>query len=89
MQNGSGFQESEAATQETAIALTSEITELKDGFFAVQFEGDDGFEVFLDAGGATSDRADSISKLILEADKIDPAKTRILCKHETKEAECA
>lgn len=34
-------------------------------------------------------RADSIGELIMEADKIDPSKTRIICKRETKEVECA
>lgn len=40
---------------EAAITLTSEITELEKGFSAVSFEGDDGFEDFLSAGGASSD----------------------------------
>lgn len=44
-----------AATEKMMTTVTSEITELEDGFFAVQFEGDDGFEAFLDAGGASSD----------------------------------
>ena len=42
-QSGSNSRESEAVTENTAITLTSEITELEDGFSAVQFEGDDGF----------------------------------------------
>lgn len=33
--------------------------------------------------------ADSIGELILEKDKIDPEKTKIICKRETKESECA
>lgn len=54
-QSGSNSRESEAVTENTAITLTSEITELEDGFSAVQFEGDDGFQAFLEAGGASSD----------------------------------
>ena len=40
---------------ETANTPTSEIKELENGFSAVQFEGDDGFEAFLAGGGASSD----------------------------------
>lgn len=47
--------ESKPEAAETAIALTSEITKLEEGFSAVQFEGNDGFEAFLAAGGASSD----------------------------------
>lgn len=47
--------ESEMVGEETAITLTSEITELEDGLSAVQFEGNDGFEAFLAGGGASSD----------------------------------
>ena len=54
-QSGSNSRESEAVTENTAITLTSEITEFEDGFSAVQFEGDDGFQAFLEAGGASSD----------------------------------
>lgn len=50
-----GSQESETETEEAAVPLTSGITELEDGFSAVQFEGDDGFEAFLAADGASSD----------------------------------
>lgn len=39
-----------------AVTLTSKITRLENGFSAVQFEGDDGFEDFLAGGGAASDR---------------------------------
>ena len=55
VQSASGSQESKPATEKAAITLTSEITKMEDGFSAVQFEGDDGFEAFLDAGGAASD----------------------------------
>lgn len=51
----SGLKESETKTEEATIILTSTITELEDGFSAVQFEGDDGFEAFLAQGGASSD----------------------------------
>lgn len=46
---------SEISAEETAVQLTSEIRELENGFSAVQFEGDDGFEEFLAGGGASSD----------------------------------
>lgn len=39
----------------TLIPLTSEIMELEDGFFAVRYEGDYGFDEFLTQGGASSD----------------------------------
>lgn len=39
------------------------------------------------AGGVI--RADFIGELIMETDKVDPEKTRILCKREAKEATCA
>lgn len=39
----------------TLIPLTSEITELEDGFFAVRYAGDYGFDEFLEQGGAASD----------------------------------
>lgn len=34
-------------------------------------------------------RADSIGELIMEKDKIDPCKTKIICRKETKEVSCA
>ena len=37
------------------IRLDSEIIELENGFEAVKFEGNDGFEEFLSQGGAASD----------------------------------
>lgn len=52
---GASAVESEPEAEETAIAPTAEITKLEDGFSAVRFEGDDGFEAFLAAGGASSD----------------------------------
>ena len=39
----------------TPISLTSTVTELENGLSAVRFDGDDGFEDFLAAGGASSD----------------------------------
>ena len=50
-QNGPG----EETPQGAGTVLTSEITKLEEGFSAVQFEGDDGFETFLAGGGASSD----------------------------------
>lgn len=38
------------------ISPTEKITELKDGFSVVQYEGDYGFDKFLSEGGASSDR---------------------------------
>ena len=54
--DGENVAESGLEREETAIALTSEIVQLEDGFSAVQFEGNDGLEAFLTAGGASSDR---------------------------------
>lgn len=54
-QSENSLAESEGTAEEEAIRLTSEITKLENGFSAVQFGGDDGFEAFLDAGGASSD----------------------------------
>ena len=53
---GSNLREGEGTPVKEAITLTSDITELEEGFSAVRFEGDDGFEAFLAAGGASSDR---------------------------------
>ena len=44
-----------AAEDYELIPLTAEITELEDGFFAVRYEGDYGFDEFLTQGGASSD----------------------------------
>lgn len=58
--NTSQSDDSSSETGQTAsqisVTLTSEITMLEDGFSAVQFEGNDKFESFLDSGGASSDR---------------------------------
>lgn len=52
--NPSSSQEGRPAA-EAAITPACEITTLEDGFSTVHFEGDDGFEAFLSAGGAASD----------------------------------
>lgn len=52
---GSGPQESGITAEEKTVAPTSVITQLEDGFSAVRFEGDDGFEEFLSQGGASAD----------------------------------
>lgn len=39
---------------ENVITLTSEIVSLADGLSAVRYEGDDGFQDFLEQGGASS-----------------------------------
>lgn len=57
-------------------------------YSTVDAEIDSRVDSVMNPSGGTI-RADSIGKLILEADKIDPDKTRILCRRETKEAECA
>ena len=38
------------------ISMTSEITELESGFFAVRYDGDYSFDLFLEQGGASSDQ---------------------------------
>lgn len=54
-ENNQTVQNENNTVGELAITLTSEITELEKGFSAVSFNGDDGFEDFLSAGGASSD----------------------------------
>ena len=51
-------QETQSRAQEATeyIETGSAITELESGFSAVRFEGNDGFDAFLDQGGAESDR---------------------------------
>lgn len=44
------------AEKENPIALTSKITQLEDGFSAVRYDGDYGFDGFLSQGGASSDK---------------------------------
>lgn len=39
------------------VSVTSEIAELESGFSAVRYEGDYGFDLFLEQGGADSDQA--------------------------------
>lgn len=53
--NGSDITETSETEAYAPIPLTSEITELEDGFFAVRYEGDYGFDEFLAQGGASSD----------------------------------
>lgn len=55
IQSGGSLQGDSIVPEEPAITLTTKITELAKGFSAVSFEGDDGFEDFLLAGGASSD----------------------------------
>ncbi len=45
----------EITVEPDALVLTSNIVKLEEGFSAVAFEGEDGFEDFLAAGGASSD----------------------------------
>lgn len=42
--------------KENVITLTSEIVSLADGLSAVKYKGDDGFQDFLEQGGASSDQ---------------------------------
>lgn len=95
---------------------TAEITQLEDGFSTVRFQGNDGFQAFLDKGGASSNkevieystveaeidsyvdsiinptsgtiRADSIGQLIMEKDKVDVNKTKIICKCDVNKDKC-
>lgn len=53
--NGSDITETDETAAYTLIPLTSEITELEDGFYAVRYEGDYGFDEFIEQGGASSD----------------------------------
>lgn len=55
--NNSNVQTSNAQKNEPlqSIELTDEITKLADGFSAVRYSGDYGFDLFLDQGGASSD----------------------------------
>lgn len=41
--------------QNDTVSLTSKIIRLEDGFSAVRYDGDDGFDAFLSQGGAASD----------------------------------
>ena len=49
---GTEASEDNAAT----VQVNSEIEELEKGFFAVQYEGEDGFAAFLAGGGAKTDQ---------------------------------
>ena len=53
--NDSDITETDETAAYTLVPLTSEITELEDGFFAVRYEGDYGFDEFIEQGGASSD----------------------------------
>lgn len=53
--NDSDITETDETVAYTLIPLTSEITELEDGFYAVRYEGDYGFDEFIEQGGASSD----------------------------------
>lgn len=53
--NDSGRAETDETEAYIPVPLTSEITKLEDGFFAVRYEGDYGFDDFLAQGGASSD----------------------------------
>ena len=52
---GDNPQEEIVTDTSDVIRLDSEIIELENGFEAVKFEGNDGFEEFLSQGGAASD----------------------------------
>lgn len=52
---GAGNTAEETVQEEDAMTWTEEITELEDGFSAVRYDGDYGFEAFLEQGGAASD----------------------------------
>ena len=60
--SGSGNAETRSNTADNSnstdqmISVTSEITELESGFSAVRYAGDYAFDLFLEQGGAASDR---------------------------------
>lgn len=54
-ENSSTIQTSPDAENVNLIFPTSEIVELENGFFAVRYDGDYGFDQFLAGGGASSD----------------------------------
>ena len=54
-ENSSTTQTSPDAENVNLISPTSEIVELEDGFSAVRYDGDTGFDQFLAGGGASSD----------------------------------
>ena len=54
-ENSSTTQTSPDAENVNLISLTSEIVELENGFSAVRYDGDYGFDEFLAGGGASSD----------------------------------
>ena len=54
-ENNSSTQTSPDAENVNLISPTSEIVELEDGFSAVRYDGDTGFDQFLARGGASSD----------------------------------
>lgn len=47
---------SEEEKEDHLVILSKEVVSLDDGLYAVHFEGNDGFEKFLENGGATSDK---------------------------------
>lgn len=55
MQSNGEAQTAPREEQENSITLISEIVELEDGFSAVRYDGDYGFDDFLASGGASSD----------------------------------
>lgn len=52
----SGARVPSGRNEETSITLTEEIMELEEGFSAVRYDGDYGFDRFLSEGGASSDQ---------------------------------
>jgi predicted choloylglycine hydrolase len=52
-----GVKEDEGLSKEdsTTVTVTTKITELEDGFSAVSYDGDYGFDKYLEKGGASSD----------------------------------
>ena len=51
----SGTDKSAGETADTSTPVISQITALESGFSSASFSGDDGFEAFLEQGGASSD----------------------------------
>lgn len=55
-QKSQAFQKSQASQENSqTVAWTSEVSKLEEGLLAVRYDGDYGFEAFLEQGGASSD----------------------------------
>lgn len=55
MQNTDSSTESNVTSDDSRVKITKQETQLEDGFSAVRYEGDYGFDRFVEQGGASSD----------------------------------